>query len=346
MINLKKEKPSKKNDNHKPFFLITIDAEPDNLWDKQKNITSHNADYLPRFQSLCESYGFKPTYLADYEMSNSSSFQDFGRDIIKNNTGEIGMHLHAWNTPPIKQITKNDDYYKPYLIEYPKEIMKEKITLITSHLKDIFKVKIVSHRAGRWSFNETYAKILAEQGYLVDCSVTPNVSWKYYFGDPTKNGGTDYTHFPNNCYFLDLDDISQPGSSSLLEIPVTIIPGKKTSLYNSDHLLYQKIKKFLDTKIMLNRFFPSEYWLRLGYAGRPIEDLFWIIDQAIKEERLHVEFMLHSFDLMPGCNPSYPKDKHIDRLYNEIKSLFEIVHDTFRPATLSEFYNHFKRYSH
>ena len=106
MINPKKQKHSKKNDNHKPFFLITIDAEPDNLWDKPKNITSHNAEYLPRFQSLCESYGFKPTYLTDYEMSNSSTFQDFGRDIIKNKTGEIGMHLHAWNTPPIKKIQK------------------------------------------------------------------------------------------------------------------------------------------------------------------------------------------------------------------------------------------------
>ena len=346
MINPKNDKPSILGEDYKPFFLITIDTEPDNLWNKQKNISTCNADYLPRFQSLCESYGFKPTYLTDYEMSNSTSFQEFGRNIIKNNTGEIGMHLHAWNTPPLKQLTKNDYYYRPYLIEYPLNIIKEKITSFTTHLKDVFGVNIVSHRAGRWSFNEIYAKILAEQGYLVDCSVTPNVSWKYHFGDPNKDGGTDYTHFSNNCYFLDLDDISKSGNSSLLEIPVTILPGKKTSLYNSNHLFYQKIKKFLETKIMLNRLFPPEYWLRLGYAGRSIEDLFWILEQSIKEKRLHVEFMLHSFDLMPGCNPSYPKEKHIDRLYKDIKTLFERVNETFRPATLTEFYNHFKRYSH
>jgi hypothetical protein len=346
MKDQKKDKPSIMVDNHKPFFLITIDTEPDNLWNKQKNITTFNADYLPRFQSLCETYRFKTTYLTDYEMSNSSSFQDFGRNIIKNKTGEIGMHLHAWNTPPLKQLTTNDYYYRPYLIEYPSDIIKEKITSFTSHLKDIFGVNIFSHRAGRWSFNETYAKILAELGYLVDCSVTPNVSWRYHFGDPTKDGGTDYTRFSNNCYFLDLEDISKPGNSSLLEVPVTILPGKKTSFYNSNHLLYQKIKKFLETKIMLNRLFPTEYWLRLGYAGRPIEDLFWIIEQAIKEKRLYVEFMLHSFDLMPGCNPSYPKEKHIDRLYEDIKTLFERIKDTFRPATLTEFYNHYKRFSH
>jgi hypothetical protein len=55
--------------------------------------------------------------------------------------------------------------------------------------------------------------------------------------------------------------------------------------------------------------------------------------------------MLHSFDLMPGCNPSYPKEKHIDRLYEDIKTLFERIKDTFRPATLTEFYNHYKRFS-
>ena len=68
-----------------------------------KTLTLHAVEAS---KSLYESFGFKPTYLTDYEMANSSSFQDFGRNIIKNKTGEIGMHLHAWNTPPIKQLTK------------------------------------------------------------------------------------------------------------------------------------------------------------------------------------------------------------------------------------------------
>ena len=47
-----------KKEQKKPFFLLTIDTEPDNLWNKQRNITTCNADYLPRFQTLCEKYGF------------------------------------------------------------------------------------------------------------------------------------------------------------------------------------------------------------------------------------------------------------------------------------------------
>ena len=98
--------------------------------------------------------------------------------------------------------------------------------------------------------------------------------------------------------------------------------------------------------MMLNRWIPAEHWLRIGYARRSIKDVLWIIKQAIIEERIYVEFMFHSFDLMPGCNPSYTKEKHIDGLYRDIKLLFDTVHDKFRPATLSEFYNYYKRYSH
>ena len=134
------ELPSNRKDNSKPFFLITIDVEGDNLWSRHRKITTRNADFLPRFQSLCDSFGFKPTYLTDYEMANCPTFQDFGRDVIKNKKGEIGMHLHAWNTPPIKPLTEDDYEYVPYLIDYPRDIIEEKITSLTNLLEDNFNI--------------------------------------------------------------------------------------------------------------------------------------------------------------------------------------------------------------
>ena len=73
------------NQNKKPFFLITIDAEGDNLWNKPKIITTNNAKFLSRFQLLCDSYGLKPTYLTNYEMACSDVFKEFGHDVISNN---------------------------------------------------------------------------------------------------------------------------------------------------------------------------------------------------------------------------------------------------------------------
>src|SRR5208283_4588444 len=103
----------------RPSFLITVDTEGDHLWSKPREITTRNSRYLPRFQALCEKYGLKPTYLTNWEMANCPVFRDFGQDVIAHNTGEIGMHLHAWNSPPIIPLTDNDYSYQPYLIEYP-----------------------------------------------------------------------------------------------------------------------------------------------------------------------------------------------------------------------------------
>lgn len=61
-----------------------------------------------------------------------------------------------------------------------------------------------------------------EHGYLVDCSVTPRVNWKTAKGAPQGDGGTDYRRFPQHAYFLDENDISREGGSSLLEVPMSI----------------------------------------------------------------------------------------------------------------------------
>ena len=64
-------------------FLISIDTEGDNLWKWQVGdiVTTENAKYLPRFQSLCEKYGFKPTYLTNYEMAMDSFFIEYFKEV-------------------------------------------------------------------------------------------------------------------------------------------------------------------------------------------------------------------------------------------------------------------------
>ena len=102
-------------------------------------------------------------------------FQWFRRDVLRRGTAEIGMHLHAWNSPPIVPLTADDYGCMPFLIEYQVDVMREKIVYMTSLLRDTFECQITSHRAGRWGFNGVYARILQDCGYRVDCSVTPGL---------------------------------------------------------------------------------------------------------------------------------------------------------------------------
>ena len=58
-------------------FIITIDTEGDNQWNTKQACYTENAKYIPRFQELCEKYGFKPTWLTNYEMARDPFYVEY-----------------------------------------------------------------------------------------------------------------------------------------------------------------------------------------------------------------------------------------------------------------------------
>lgn len=317
----------------RPVFLVTIDVEGDNLWAKPRTVTTRNAESLPRFHALCAKHGLRPTYLADYDMVRTPAFVGFGREVIRTGAGEIGMHLHAWSTPPIVPLTRDDRVCQPYLMEYPQRIMAEKIARLSGLLEETFGVRMRSHRAGRWGLNEAYAQALIARRYSVDCSVTPGVSWRRHLGNPDGAGGPDYRHFRGDAYFLDPDDISRSGSSPLLEVPMTVLRSA-TSVPSALREVFDAVPV---ARKALHRIAPAVRWLRPN--GRNGKGLLRTLDEAIAAGRSHVMFMLHSSELMAGGSPNFPTERSIDALYADLEDLFARVPARCRAATLSEYYD-------
>lgn len=315
----------------KPAFLITIDTEGDNLWSAPAPVTTRNVAFLPRFQALAERYGFLPCYLTDYDIVRSQDFLAFARPLVRRGAAEIGAHLHPWNTPPLQELTGRDAACGPYATEYPPAVIAEKIRTLTARLETAFETPIRSHRAGRWGFNGAYARILVERGYLVDCSVTPGVSWRACLGDPAGQGGPDYTACPHEPYFVDLADVCRPGGSMLLELPVTILPVSPP--------LVDGIRRALPPRNLLrrllNRAWPPLTWLRPTRTNR--RAMLRVLDAALRRRRSFVEFMLHSSELMPGGSPGFPDEASIEILYRDLDALLAAAARSFRPATLTGF---------
>jgi len=311
-------------------FVITIDTEGDNLWARPREITTRNAAYLPRFQSLCERFGFKPVYLTNYEMAMSDVFVEFARDVLARGACEIGMHLHAWNSPPLVPLTNDDFQYQPYLIEYSDSVMKEKIRIVTRLLEERFDQAMISHRAGRLGFDGLYAAMLLEEGYRVDSSVSPGLDWSETPGDPNGNGGTDYTQFPGHPYFFSPSDISMPTNGGMLEVPMTI---NSSGLYRRAPWVYRipLLRQTANRLVSpaLNHLCPAESNLRgMLRAART----------ARREAAAHLDFSLHSSELMPGGSPTFRSASHIERLYEHLEILFEELSTWCRGMTLKEFH--------
>lgn len=307
-------------------FLISIDTEGDNLWNWRhgESITTENAKFLPRFQSLCDKFGFKPTYLTNYEMAQDEFFVSFASQVLKDNACEIGMHLHAWNSPPLYDLPFRTDVDKekhPYLIEYPKEVMGSKIKYMTEILTDTFGCAPVTHRAGRWATNDIYFDLLDKYGYKFDCSVTPGISWEKNLGQSPDSVGSDYTSFPKEPFLIK--------NTNITEIPVTvrknhrIIKPEKFTFKSFFSKYYKAIKR------------NETIWLRPN--GKNLDDMLYLVDKVSRSKSEYLMFMLHSSEFMPGGSWIFKTSEDIDKLFSHLELLFKEISKNFIGATIGDF---------
>jgi hypothetical protein len=263
-------------------------------------------------------------------MADSQEFIDFGLDALARDTAEIGMHLHAWDSPPIVPLTDNDHARQPYLIEYPDDVIRQKVRAMTGKLEDTFGVKMTSHRAGRWAVNETYMRALSDCGYLADCSVTPYVRWESESGVAGLHCQVDYTQFPDRAYFIDPVCIAHEGESTLLEVPTT--PVKRPLVRRLVRRLRRRKGNWRDSH-------DDYIWLRPQPGNLPL--LLALLRTSLAQSRDYVQFMLHSSELMPHGSPSFPDARSIERLYDDLESLFSAAAGSFIGRTLTEHHAQF-----
>lgn len=307
------------NISDKKYFIITIDTEGDGLWNYHSGNTifTHNSAFLPRFQNVCNEYDFKPVYLTNYEMAKDPVFVKFARETLKEGKCEIGIHLHAWNTPPIYNLD-NSKSDTPYLIEYPYEIMKNKFESLYGVLENTFGIKPVSHRAGRWAMNDDYFNLLKEYQIKVDCSHTPGVSWKKSIG--AYGGGANYER----------EELKIKEINGVLEVPVTIVKLEGISELG--------VPRYLLSYLRECRKPYKTVWLRPSISS--LRDMKKIIDRVNQDASLdYLEFMIHSSELMPGGSPYYPEEGSIENLYKVINELFDYIKNLgYTGCTLKEYY--------
>jgi hypothetical protein len=312
----------------RPALLVTIDTEGDNLWQQPEQASTRNTAFLPRFQRLCEDYGLRPTWLVNHEMACDRSFMRFGRELLRRGSAEIGMHLHAWDSPPLQPLTDAEHRHQPYLVDYTEEVMAAKVAHLSELLRDRFEGEIVSHRAGRWAMDARYARLLLQHGFRVDCSVTPGVDWSTSPGAPAGRGGSDYRRFAPHPYWMNVDAIDQAGPSGLLEVPVSIRPSVIQAQVPWAY-------RWRGVRRLAWRLAPPLHWMYPNSRNR--RSLHRLVRQAIEERWPCLQMVLHSSDLMPGGSPWIRDAQALERLYDDLRSTLRAAMLHVEGMTLNEF---------
>ena len=164
------------------------------------------------------------------------------------------------------------------------------------------------------------------------------MTWRSCPGDPSRDGGPDYSAFPEHAYWLDPADISRPGPRGLLELPVTVrararlwhaLPGAAAAPATSPPAMH-------NFRAKLDRAWPSFVWLRPTRRNR--REMQWVVSEVLRNGEAYAEFMLHSSELMPGGSPNFRDERDIERLYDDLEALFSFVDARFAGRTLAEHY--------
>ena len=317
-------------------FLLTVDTEADNQWDVDAPLTTANLACIPRFQTLCDEFGFCPTYLCTYEVVTSDAFDRILLPYLRERHAELGAHLHPWSTPPFDDEWDAGGLGHAYPSELPAELLAGKLESLTFTLAERTGAAPTSYRAGRWGMSASQISILLELGYRVDCSVTPLISWARDIG--LREGGPDFTGAPNVPYRVSSEDVNQPGTSGLLEVPVTIL--YTSALMRRSPLtraLYHRHRRSIPGRAADRLFHLAPQWLR-PYPEMSARRLVAVCETARRLDLPVIEMMLHSSELMPGGSPYSQTVEAIDDLFERLRTTFRyLVEHHVEGMTLSAY---------
>jgi len=309
-------------------LLVGIDTEGDNQWDAHARAhqTFENIYALPRLHALFARHGVRPTYVITYPVAKDGRAADVLRGLLAGGDCEIGAHHHAWETPPC---TADDIRKHPYASVLPRSQFENQLTSLTDAITAAVGVRPVSYRSGRFGFSAAHVAGLERLGYLVESSVAP----LFY---ESHKGGPEFVEAPLTPYFLAYDSATTPGTSGLLEVPVSC--GLNRRLPRRLQYAYARAPRPYTTKRFLRRLGLLHLrWLRPSYSSLP--EMVSLAQALARAHEPVLNLLFHSSEAIVGGSPYNTTQGELDAFLDRLERFLEFATRELKavPATFAEF---------
>ena len=274
------------------FLLVGIDTEGDNQWDAaaRANQTFENIYALPALHALFARHGVQPTYVVTHPVASDPRSADILAGLRERGDCEIGAHHHAWETPPF---SPEDVQRHPYASMLPRPQFEAQLTSLTAAIARAVGRRPVSYRSGRFGFAAEHVTALEREGYLVESSVAP------LFYERHK-GGPEFVDAPARPYFLAYDSAVSPGSSNVLEVPISAalnrrLPPVLARAWARAPMNYGTKRLLRAARLVRMR------WLRPSYSS--LEDMQALARDLARREVPVLNLLFHSSEAIVGGSP-------------------------------------------
>ena len=289
------------------YLLVGIDTEGDNQWDAAARLNQRfeNLYALPRLHGVFQRHGVRPTYVITHPVASDPRSADVLRTLVAGGDCEVGAHHHAWETPPCGE---EDVRRHPYASALPLSQFEAQLDSLTIAIERAVGSRPVSYRSGRFGFSAGHVSALERAGYQVESSVAP------LFYEAHK-GGPDFVEAPLRPYYLAYDSATRPGSSNVLEVPVSAALNRR--LPGALQYAYARAPKPYATKRILRALrLLRMRWLRPSYSS--YEDMVALARDLARWNEPVLNVLFHSSEAIVGGSPynrtQAELDAFVDRL--------------------------------
>jgi hypothetical protein len=309
-------------------LLIGIDTEGDNQWDaaSRANQTFENIYALPGLHARFVRLNARPTYLVTHPVVSDARSADVLRGLRGQGTCEIGAHHHAWETPPFEA---DDVRRHTYALALPPERFSRQVSTLTDAIEAAVGARPVSYRSGRFGFSAAHVSTLERAGYLVESSVVP----LFY---ETHKGGAEFVEAPLEPYFLSYDDTCRPGSSCLLELPVSAALDRRYPAWLRRQ--YARAPWPYTTKRVLRMLgLARMLWLRPSYSS--LDEMKRLATRLAADGVPLLNLLFHSSEAVVGGSPYNRTEGELEAFLDRLDRFmsFAISELGAEPVTFAEF---------
>jgi hypothetical protein len=310
-------------------LLTGIDTEGDNQWSAaaRANQTFENIYALPKLHALFQRHRVRPTYVITYPVATDPRSAEVLRGLLAGGDCEIGSHHHAWETPPC---TADDVRRHPYASTLPLRQFEAQLEALTGAITGAVGVAPVSYRSGRFGFSPEHVAALERLGYRVESSVAP------LFYEAHK-GGPDFVEAPLTPYFLAYDAATRPGTSEVLEVPVSSalnrrIPKRLQYAYARAPRPYTTKRVLRALRILRVR------WLRPSYSS--FADMRNLARDLASAGEPVLNLLFHSSEAIVGGSPYNRTTAELEAFCDRLERFltFAVEELGATPATFAEFH--------
>jgi hypothetical protein len=291
----------------RPALLVAIDTEGDNQWDLQARLHQRfdNIHTIGTLHDFFVRHGVRPTYVITHPVAKDPRSAETLRGLLAQGHCEIGAHHHAWETPPC---TEADVHRHPYALQLPLDQFDAQLSELTKAIVEAVGEQPVSYRSGRFGFSASHVSSLEQQGYLVDSSVAP------LFYEAHK-GGPDFVEAPLAPYFLAYDNATRPGTSDVLELPISAALNRRVPAWLAH--AYARAPFNYTTKRALRLARVAQInWLRPSYSSAA--DMCTLGRRLVERGAPILNLLFHSSEALVGGSPYNKTQGELDAFYERL----------------------------